>query len=478
MADRWLGLCALVALAALLLLVIRVRMHAFAALLLTSIGLGLAAGLPPDRLVDVIQQGFGNILRNVALLLALGAMLGRMLEASGAAELVARRLIARLGERHASFAILLAAYVVGLPLMFNVGFLLLVPIVWRLQKQTQRSLLYFMLPLAFGLGMPHSLVPPHPGIVAAVGELGRADPGRVMVETIVFGTLLSLPLVLFGWFVPGRFWAARQFVTVPDDLSAPAAADPNEPPVASVSLALLVILAPLALSVVGFSSDVLRRLEMVPSWMTTPLWPEAPAPLASLVHPPLAWIELLGNPTTAMLVATVLAFWLFGMRRGWDQVRLAKLAGEALKDIGPMVFLFGAAGGFGAVIHATGAGRVIAEHAALLPLSPVAVAFVVAALVRIALGSATASIMTAAALLTDLAKQMPGQETLLVLAVACGVTFMTQPADSGFWMVKEYGNLSVRDVMLRFNACRILMALTGAGILLAYEALTAALSGG
>jgi gluconate transporter len=475
MDDRWLGWCALLALLWLLLLVIRVRMHAFAALLLTSLVLGLAAGLSPDRLVDTLQQGFGTILRNVALLLALGAMLGRMLDASGAAELVARRLIARLGVRHASLAVLLAAYVIGLPIMFNVGFLLLVPIVWRLQKQTQRSLLYFMLPLAFGLGMPHSLVPPHPGIVAAVGELGRADPARVMVETIVFGTLLSLPLVLFGWFLPGRFWAARQFVTVPDELSAPASVDANEPAVTSVSLALLVILAPLGLSVLGFGSDLLRRLELVPWWLTTPLWAreELPAPLAVLAHPPLAWIELLGNPTTALLVATVLAYWLFGIRRGWDQVRLAKLTGEALKDIGPMLFLFGAAGGFGAVIHATGAGRVIAEQTALLPLSPVAIAFLVSALVRIALGSATASIMTAAALLTDLAKQMPGQETLLVLAVACGVTFMTQPADSGFWMVKEYGNLSVRDIMLRFNACRILMALTGAAILLTYEALSA-----
>jgi gluconate transporter len=475
MDDRWLGLCAVLALAGLLLLVIRVRMHAFAALVLISLALGLAAGLRPDQLVDALQQGIGEILRNVALLLALGAMLGRILEASGAAELIARRLIALLGDRHASLAILLAAFVVGLPMMFNVGFLLLVPIVWRLQKQTQRSLLYFLLPLAFGLGMPHSLVPPHPGIVAAVDILGRADSARVMIETIVFGTLLSLPLVLFGWFLPGRFWAARQFVTVPDELSAPSAPDANEPRTTSVPLALMVILAPLGLSVLGFGSYLFERLQLAPDWVTTPIWQrdELPAPLGILTHSPLAWLKFLGNPTMALLIATVLAFWVFGIRRGWDQMRLAKLIGEALKDVGPMLFLFAAAGGFGKVIHVTGAGRVIAEQAAQLPLSPVAIAFLVSALVRIALGSATASIITAAALLADMATQMPGQETLLVLSVASGVTFMTQPADSGFWMIKEFGNLSVRDVMLRFNSCRVLMALTGAGILLAYEALTA-----
>jgi gluconate transporter len=473
MDDRWLGLCAILALAALLLLVIRVRTHAFVALLLVSLGLGLAAGLPPDRVVDAIHKGVGDILRNVTLILALGAMLGRMLEASGAAELIARRLIALLGAKNTSLAILLAAFVIGLPILFNVGFLLLIPIVWRLQKQTGRSLLYFLLPLAFGLGTTHSLVPPHPGIVGAVERLGGADADRVMVETIVFGTLLSLPMVLLGWLLPGRWWAARQFVTNPEPLAHSASADPAESRATSLTLALLVILAPLGLSVFGFGAKLLHDLHLVPAWMTASPWPreQLPAALAVLSHPPQAWIEFLGKPTVALFVATVLAFWLYGVRRGWDQARLAKLTGEALQDIGPMVFLFGAAGGFGAVIDATGAGRVIAEQAAQLPLSRVAVAFLVAALVRIALGSATASILTAAALLRGLAEQMPGQETLLVLSVACGVTFMTQPADSGFWMVKEYGNLSVRDVMLRFNLCRIFMALAGAGILLVYEAL-------
>jgi H+/gluconate symporter-like permease len=136
-----------------------------------------------------------------------------------------------------------------------------------------------------------------------------------------------------------------------------------------------------------------------------------------------------------------------------------------------MVFLFGAAGGFMQVIQDSGAGNYIARQMIQLPLSPVLIAYLVSAMVRVALGSATAAILTASALLKGLAESLPGQETLLVLAVANGVTFMTQPADSGFWLVKEYCNLSVRDVMVRFNACRILMSLTGLTLLLAYEAL-------
>ncbi len=472
MSDPWLGVCAATALVILLLLIIRGQVHAFLALLLVSLGLGLAAGLPPDRVVDAIHRGVGDILRDVALLLALGAMLGRMLEASGAAELIARRLIAAFGERRTSTAILLAAFVIGLPILFNVGFLLLLPIVWRLQKQTNRSLLFFLLPLAFGLSLPHSLVPPHPGIVGAVQTLGRAAPDRVMIETMVFGTALSLPLVLFGWLGPGRWWAARQVVTVPENL-VPPANERSERPATSLGLALLIVLAPLGLSVIGFGGKLLRDLHVMPQWMTAAPWPreQLPAPLAILAHSPLSWVEFLGKPTVALLVPTLLSFWLYGVRRGWDQARLAKLTGAALLDVGGMLFLFGAAGGFKEVIHTTGVGRYIAGAAAQLPLSPVAVAFLVAALVRIALGSATASILTASALLAGMAEQMPGRETLLVLSVAMGVTVMTQPADSGFWMIKEYGNLSVRDVMLRFNGCRILMALAGAGILLAYAAL-------
>jgi Gnt-I system low-affinity gluconate transporter len=172
----------------------------------------------------------------------------------------------------------------------------------------------------------------------------------------------------------------------------------------------------------------------------------------------------------ALLIPTGLAFVLLGLRRGMSREQLSKLAGDALQDVGGMVFLFGAAGGFKQVIQDSGAGEYIAAQVVRLPLSPVAVAYLVAVLMRVALGSATAAILTASALLAGLARSLPGQETLLVLAVANGVTFMTQPADSGFWLIKEYCNLSVRDVMLRFNGCRILMSLLGLVLLLAFEA--------
>jgi H+/gluconate symporter-like permease len=380
-------------------------------------------------------------------------------------------LIKAFGERTSSLAILLSALVIGIPILFNVGFLVLLPIVYRLQRQTDRSLLWFLLPLAFGLAMPHSLVPPHPGIIGAVQALGGAESNRVMVETMFFGTALCIPVILVGWLGPGRWWAARQFVTVPETFAAVAPASDNEVKASSFTLAIAIVLAPLWLSLIGFGGKVLNDLGHLPEWVTQRVWSEGelPAALMILGHAPYDWLQFLSKPTVALLVPTTLSFWLYGLRRGWDQKRLTKLTGDALLDVGTMVFLFGAAGGFKEVIQQTGVGDYLAAQMSALPLSPVAVAYLVAAMVRAALGSATAAILTASALLVGLAENMPGQETLLVLAVATGVTFMTQPADSGFWMLKEYGNLSVRDVMLRFNTCRIIMSLTGLAILLAYE---------
>lgn len=470
MNTAWPALCVLAALVLLLVSIIRYKLQTFLALLVVSLGLGLAAGMPPEKVLESIGKGVGEILAGVAIILALGAMLGRMLDVSGAAEVIARRLVSAFGVERAPLAILVAGYLVGIPVLFNVGFLILIPIMWRLQRDTGQSLLRFVLPLAFSMGIAHSFIPPHPGIVGAVQALGGAASGRVMIETMLFGTLLGIPIVLFGWFGPGSWWARRQHVTAPAHLDKPAEQRTATPP--SFALAVFIVALPLLLSLLGFGAKLLADLGHLPGWLTEPFFErsELPIALAWLAHAPLTWLRFIGNPTMALFIATVLAFALLGRRRGLTGEQLARVGGEALRDIGETAFLFGAAGGFKQVIQDTGAGEYIAAQAASLQLSPVLIAYLVAVLMRIALGSATAAILTASAILAGLAQQLPGQETLLVLAVANGVTFMTQPADPGFWLLREYCNLSVRDVMFRFNACRILMSLFGLALLLLYEA--------
>jgi gluconate transporter len=481
MAGAWPAVTTAVALGLLLYLIIRVKFQAFAALLVVSIGTGLAAGMPPEGVLESAGKGIGDILKDVAAVLALGAMLGRMLEASGGAQVIARRLIEAFGVQRASGAILLAAYLIGIPVLFNVGFLLLVPIMWRLQRDTGRSLLWFVLPLGFSLSTTHSLVPPHPGILGAARTLG-AD----MVQTIVFGALLGIPMVLVGWLGPGRWWARREFVAVPEELSgmtAPetqgeegsAAVAPahNEPP--SFALTVGIVVLPLALSLLGFGTKLLGDSGMLPAFLTeAPAAREAlPRWLGILGHPPVAWLRFLGEPVMALLIATGLAFLFLGRRRGMGRDQLGRIAAAGIQDIGSTALVFGGAGAFKQIIIDSGTGEYVADLVRMMPLSPVAAAFCMGVLLRVALGSATASILTASALLAGLAQSLPDRATLLVLSVACGVTSLTQPGDSGFWLVKEYSNLSVKQVLVYFNACRATIGLTGLSLLLGYEALFA-----
>lgn len=476
MTDAWPALCTFAALALLLVLIIRWKFQAFVAILVVSLVAGLAAGMPPDKVLDSLRRGVGTILGGVTVILVLGAMLGRILDASGAAEVIARTLVNAFGVERASLAILLAAYLIGIPVLFNVGFLLLIPIMWQLQRDTGKSLLYFVLPLAFSLATAHSLIPPHPGIVGAVDRLApEALRSTIMVETILFGTLMGIPIVLLGWLGPGRWWASRQHVEVPEQLSAKPAATPSAAGAGpSFTVCLVIVLLPLVQSLVGFGTKLLNDAKLLPAWMSEPLvdGDSLPSILAVLGHSPLAWLQFLGHPTMALLVPTGLAFLLLG--RGMSRTQLSKLADNAIPDIGGIVLLFGAAGGFSQIIEDCGAGGFIAaqvEQLGQLGVPHLVVFYLVAVLMRIALGSATAAILLAAGLLQTTARGYPGDETLLVLAVANGVTFGTQPGDSGFWLIKEYCNLSVRDVMLRFNACRMFMSLTGLGLLLAYAAL-------
>jgi H+/gluconate symporter-like permease len=218
MAGSWSIIAAAASLAILLILILRFHWHAFAALLVVSIGLGLASGMKPEAAVQSLAKGVGDMLAGVMLLLALGAILGRVLDRSGAALVVASRLVDAVGIARAPLGVLLASYVLGISVFFNVGFLLLVPVIYRLQETTKQSLLYFLMPMAFGLSIPHSLVPPHPGIVATVQAFGGSHSSQVMIETIIGGSLLGLPMVLVGWFGPGRLWARRQMVLPPDRL--------------------------------------------------------------------------------------------------------------------------------------------------------------------------------------------------------------------------------------------------------------------
>ena len=343
MVGSWSIIATAASLAILLVLILRWHWHAFAALLFVSIGLGLAAGMTPEAAVRSLSKGVGEMLAGVTLLLALGAILGRVLDRSGAAGVVAGRMVDAVGIARAPFGVLLASYVLGISVFYNVGFLLLVPVVYRLQETTRQSLLYYLLPMSFGLSLPHSLVPPHPGIVATVQAFGGNQASQLMIETIIGGSLLGLPMALIGWFGPGRAWARQQMVEPPARLLAtkPSPREGDRPPTANgpgLGLALAVIVLPLALCVLGFGAGLLSDLSRLPSYLTTPWFQreQLPAYLGVLAHRPVDWLLFLGNPTIALALTVAIGMFAFGRRLWLGPTRLqsARVGRDSAKDVG------------------------------------------------------------------------------------------------------------------------------------------------
>src|SRR5690349_15472394 len=201
----------LATLALLLILILAVKLHAFLSLLLSSMAMGLAAGMAPDKVLKSIQAGFGDALGFIAVVIGLGAMIGRFLEYSGGGRALADWLLLKFGKERAAWAILVAAFLVGLPIFFEVGFIILVPLVWNLTRETKRSLLFYGLPMAAALTMTHSLVPPHPA-PAAASQLMGGD----LSKTILFGVLLSIPMTISAGIVYGQWIARRVYVPLPE----------------------------------------------------------------------------------------------------------------------------------------------------------------------------------------------------------------------------------------------------------------------
>src|SRR5579863_2296274 len=282
----------------LLFLILVVKLHAFLALLLSSMALGLSAGMPAGAVLKSIQSGFGEALGFIAVVVGLGEMIGRFVEHSGGGRALADWLLAKFGRERAAWAMLAAAYVVGLPIFFEVGFIILAPLVWSLARESKRSLLLYGLPMAAALSATHSLVPPHPAPVAAAQLLG-ADLGR----TILYGVAVSIPMAIIGGIVWGGWISRRIFISVP----AMAGAEDREqvkqpPPVGLVALILVLpVLLILAATIMGTANPVLRQ-----------------------------GATFLGHPFTALMVATLAAMVVFGARRGLGRNEISRMAVDSL----------------------------------------------------------------------------------------------------------------------------------------------------
>ena len=419
----------LASIALLLFLILVVKLHAFLALLLASFALGLAAGMPAPAVLKSIQTGFGEALGFIAVVVGLGAMIGRLVEHSGGGRAVANWMLGKFGRERARWAVLLTALLVGLPLFFEVGFIILAPLAWSLARESRRSLLYFGLPIAAALSVTHSLVPPHPAPAAAAQLLG-AD----LALTILYGLAVSIPAAILGGIVYGGWIAKRMFIPVPAMAVQPET-DAGSQPAPPVGLVILILLLPVLLIFTARNG-------------------------------------LLGHPFSALLVTALVAIILFGFRRGLSRAAVLRLVTDSLAPIGTLLVIIGAGGAFKQVIVDSGVGPYVGGALAQSHISPLLVAYLTAAALRIAQGSATVAIITAAGIIAPLVKGIPGyRPEMIVLAVCCGGTVLSHVNDAGFWLVNEYFGMAVAQTLRTWTVMKVIISLAGFALVLAAQAL-------
>ncbi|MEU3186877.1 gluconate:H+ symporter [Streptomyces sp. NPDC006923] len=457
--DGTAGLLTVAALgiALLLILIIKVRLQPFVALLGVSIAVGLAAGLSVTELfgtvqksaaVSMIESGMGGILGHVAIIIGLGTMLGAILEVSGGAEVLSSRLLNLFGEKRAPLAMGVTGVVFGIPVFFDVGIFVLAPIVYAATKRSGKSILLYAMPLLAGLSMTHAFLPPHPGPVAAAG-LFKVDLGWV----ILMGIVVGVPSVLAAW-AYAAWIGKRIFVEVPQDMVEAAAeaksavaaeqrasgVTPRETPV-SLATVLAIIGTPLVLILLAtFSSIALD-----------------PSTGRSV-------IEFFGHPFVALTIALLLAYYLLGVRRGWSRKSLETVSTASLKPVGNILLVVGAGGVFGAILKGSGIADALADTFNDVGLPVILLAWLISVVLRVAQGSATVAIVTTAGIVVPLVE---GQDlsqahlALIIMAISAGSIFASHVNDGGFWMVAKYFGISERDTLKSWTVLETVLSVAG-----------------
>ena len=429
-----LGLLCL-AVAVLLVLVLILRVHGFLALLAVSLLVALVGGIPVHEIAGEMQKAMGSTLGYIAIVIALGAIFGEMLQRSGGAGVIAHRLLSGLGERRAPLALGLTGLVVAIPVFFDVAFILFVPLLKTLHRRTGKPLIGFAIPLLAGLAVAHAFIPPTPGPVAVAGLLG-ADLGWV----IFFGLIAGIPALWIGGLLFGAWLARAGLGELDTDTDAEA-----EP-----------VLADTAPSFAGALGLVALPLVLILTATASKVWLDDGT--ARMV------LQLVGHPFVALLLTVAMAWIWLGKRCAWSREQLEAMASSALQPVGAILLLTGAGGVLGKMLLATGAGGVLAEGLSASGLPVLALGFVTALALRVAQGSATVSMVTAAGLITPILEAGPvGARTTaaLVVAIAAGATAISHVNDSGFWLVSRYLGLTEKQTLRSWTLMTLLVGLVG-----------------
>lgn len=443
--DTLLIVYAVVAILLVVLMVAAGKVHPFIALTIGSLFMGLASGIGVDKVLESYEGGVGDTLGEVGILVALGTMLGKLLADSGGAKQIADTILERSGTDRIPWAMALIAMIVGIPLFFEIGVVLLIPLIFVVAERVKadsgdrsgNTYLLVGIPALAGLSVLHGLVPPHPGPLAAISALD-ANLGL----TILYGFIIAIPTVIVAGPLFARFATHWAHADPPADLREQVAseAETDDPP--SFGLTLFTVLLPVAIMLARTLIDV--------------IWDEEDT--VRKVG------DFVGDPVVALLIGVLVAMWTLGLARGFDRQKVSDLLGASLAPAASILIIIGAGGGFKGVLSDAGISDAIAKGVENTSISPLIIAWGVAVMIRLATGSATVATITTAGIVAGLAGDVPPE--LLVLAVGTGSLFFSHVNDAGFWLINQYFGMSVVDTIKTWSVMETLISVVGfAGVL-------------
>jgi GntP family gluconate:H+ symporter len=436
-------LYAAIAVVALVVLIARFKLHPFIALITVSLALGIVAGMPLGGVVKAFQDGVGSVLGFIAIVVALGTMLGKMMAESGGAS-IATTLIGLFGERRVHWAIMFVGFIVGIPVFFQVGFVLLIPLVFTIARRSGLSLVKIGISLVAGLSVVHGMMPPHPAAMLAV-DAYHADIGR----TIAYAILVGLPTAALAGPIYAT-WIAPRILLPPhnpmaDQLVGSVETEGGSRGLPSFGLSLFTVLVPVLLMLLATAADVTFH---------------ATSPIRQA-------LDFIGSPIVALLLALLFSFWSLGFRQRFTRDQILKFTGDCLAPTATILLVIGAGGGFNRVLLESGVGKAIADAALGSHASPLLLAWTIAALIRVATGSATVAMTAAAGIVAPVAAATPGTSPeLLVLATGAGSLVLSHVNDAGFWLIKEFFNMTVPQTLKTWTVTETIIGVAGLGFTL------------
>ncbi|MCC2929882.1 MULTISPECIES: gluconate permease GntP [Bacillus] len=431
---------------ALLILIMGLKLNTFISLLIVSFGVALALGMPFDKVVSSIEEGIGGTLGHIALIFGLGAMLGKLIADSGGAQRIAMTLVNKFGEKNIQWAVVIASFIIGIALFFEVGLVLLIPIVFAISRELKISILYLGIPMVAALSVTHGFLPPHPGPTAIAGEYG-ANIG----EVLLYGFIVAVPTVLIAGpiftklakkIVPASFAKNGNISSLGTQKTFKLEETPG------FGISVFTAMLPIIIMSIATIIDLLQET------------------IGFADNSFLAFIRLIGNASTAMIISLLVAVYTMGIARNIPIKTVMDSCSTAISQIGMMLLIIGGGGAFKQVLINGGVGDYVADLFKETALSPILLAWLIAAILRISLGSATVAALSTTGLVIPLLGQSDANLALVVLATGAGSVIASHVNDAGFWMFKEYFGLSMKETFSTWTLLETIISVAGLGFIL------------